>query len=139
MKNKFGEQIDGIQYQERVGVYGIVCNADGFIVAKVNDGYFLVGGGLEEEESHHECLRREFLEEIGYTIEICEYLGVNHEYHQSFRSKTHYELIGHCYIVKLIKRIGQGEADHKLVSLKASEIDRMTLEYQSQVMKQVVR
>ncbi len=139
MKNKFGAPEDGIQYHKRVGVYGVIYNENEFTVAKVNDGYFLVGGGLEGEESHHECLRREFLEEIGYTIEICEYLGVNHEYHQSHRSKNHYELIGHCYSVKLIDRIEQGEEDHKLVTLRDSEIDRMTLEYQTHVMMELVR
>ncbi|MCH4890821.1 NUDIX domain-containing protein [Acidaminobacter sp. JC074] len=139
MGNKFGEKQEGVRYQERVGVYGLVYTRSEFVVAKVNDGYFFVGGGLEDGESHERCLKREFLEEVGYTIEIGDYLGVQREYHQSFRSKNYYELIGHCYEVKLIEQVASGEDDHRLVHLKHTEIKRMTLEYQKHVMKEMIK
>jgi len=53
------------QYTKRPGAYGIIENDDGLIaVIKTKTGYFLPGGGIEENESPEECLARECLEEI---------------------------------------------------------------------------
>ena len=38
------------------------------LLVKKNDQYSLIGGGIEENETHENCLKREFLEESGYII-----------------------------------------------------------------------
>jgi 8-oxo-dGTP diphosphatase len=54
----FGEKIEGIQYKERAGVYGIAFNGE-WHIALVNTprGYSLPGGGIEPGESHEECIK----------------------------------------------------------------------------------
>ena len=39
------------------------------------DRYFLPGGGIEGTETKDECLHRELLEELGWEIEIDQYIG----------------------------------------------------------------
>ena len=63
----FGEKLEGIEYTDRIGVYGIVFNNEGKIALIMTPGgYFLPGGGIENTESHRMCLHREFMEETGY-------------------------------------------------------------------------
>ena len=45
-------------------------------IVQSKEGFFLVGGGIEEEENFYDCLKREIMEEIGGTVDklslICE-------------------------------------------------------------------
>ncbi len=70
MKEKtFGIKEPTKEYGERVGVYGIGFNKDGKIQAIMThlnngeEGYFLLGSGIENNESHCECIKRECMEE----------------------------------------------------------------------------
>ena len=72
----FGERLANETYVVRQGVYGVVFNTEGKVaVIKNKFGHFLPGGGIEEGENFEECLRREFLEEIGYSIKIKKFIG----------------------------------------------------------------
>ena len=72
----FGEKLAGIEYTNRLGVYGIVINNEGKVATiKTSAGYFLPGGGVENGESYGQCLEREFLEETGYKIVIADFVG----------------------------------------------------------------
>ncbi|PRP94415.1 NUDIX domain protein [Bacillus sp. M21] len=44
-------------------------------VIQKEDRYFLPGGGIEGTETKDECLHRELLEELGWEIEIDQYIG----------------------------------------------------------------
>jgi 8-oxo-dGTP diphosphatase len=79
-----------------------------------NDHYFLLGGGIEEGESPEECLKREALEEIGYAIQLNQYLG---EAKQFFISRKGLPLLsdGYFYSVRLLQNVQQPiENDHFL-------------------------
>jgi len=59
-----------------------------FNIIKTSTGYILLpGGGIENVETHKECLEREFIEEIGYKIDIKKYIGKASMYHLSRENK----------------------------------------------------
>jgi len=64
---KMGEEFKE-KYSFRETCFGIVKNDNRLLVVNKNNQYSLVGGGIEKEETFIECLKREFLEESGYSI-----------------------------------------------------------------------
>ena len=57
-----------VQYLDREGAYLIPYQDGKVAVVQTPKGYFLLGGGLQQDESHVDCICRECLEEIGYTV-----------------------------------------------------------------------
>ncbi|MBE7074087.1 MAG: NUDIX domain-containing protein [Clostridiales bacterium] len=64
-----GEKIVDAKYDFRETCFGICMKDNKFLVVKKNEQYSLIGGGLERGETHEECLKREFIEESGYSIQ----------------------------------------------------------------------
>ena len=64
MHKVFGTK-ENVQYADRPGAYLIPIRNGQVGVVKTPKGYFLLGGGLEGDESHISCIRRECLEEAG--------------------------------------------------------------------------
>ena len=56
------------KYSFRETCFGIVRCENKILVVNKNNQYSLVGGGIESSETFEECLKREFLEESGYTV-----------------------------------------------------------------------
>ena len=57
----------GKTYTKRIGVYAIITNnQDLLAIIKTPLGYFLPGGGLENNESEESCLMRECLGTLVY-------------------------------------------------------------------------
>lgn len=134
----FGKKKD-VKYIKRDGVYGVAEKDGLYAVAGVRDTHFLIGGGLERGESHEACLKREFIEEVGYEIEIIEYVDAYREYGQSFRSKNYYELIGHVYLVDIKNQVASGEQDHTFKWMTKQELlNKMALSYQQHVIQNVL-
>ena len=68
-------------YHRAFGVYGICVKNGKLLVINKNGGpyinrYDLPGGGLEEGEALSEAIKREFLEETGFEIEIEDNIGI---------------------------------------------------------------
>lgn len=129
----FGEKLGNVDYFDRKAVYGIVISSEGKIATiKTPRGYFLPGGGIEDNESHEMCLKREFLEEIGYDITVGNYIGRSSLYHIS-KTYKYMHGIGFFYFADLIYKKNNGiEKDHKLIWLEPSEcINSLFFEHQS--------
>ncbi|WP_186430416.1 NUDIX domain-containing protein [Clostridium sp. BSD9I1] len=129
----FGKKLDGVGYIDRIAVYGIVTDGEGKVaVIKTPAGYFLPGGGMENEETHKECIEREFIEETGYKIEIQKFIGRASLYHIS-KTKQYLRGIGYFYIVSLENYYAAPiEKDHKLIWLEPNEcIKSLFLEHQA--------
>ena len=61
-----------VNYMDREGAY-LLPTKDGKVgVVKTPKGYFLLGGGLDSDESHEECIKRECFEEAGYAVSVRE-------------------------------------------------------------------
>jgi 8-oxo-dGTP diphosphatase len=115
MKRVFGEKIDGIDYQIRKGVYAIIYNPKKDRVLTVQNGrghHFLPGGGIENDESHFQCLQREVLEETGYEVFIGSYIGNAMRYFKSSKD----ELLtndGYFYLADLSDKVQEPiDVDH---------------------------
>ena len=54
-------------YTDREGAYIIPLRGNKVGVVETPKGYFFLGGGLESGESHLTCIKRECLEEAGYS------------------------------------------------------------------------
>lgn len=137
----FGEKVQSVSYRERQGAYALIFNGKGEI-ALVNRGfgYFLPGGGVEANESEKECLERECGEEIGYDVEVLDYIGTASNYVVTFRSKEYVKLIGNFYITNLLEPNGlKIEQDHELVWVKIEEAEeKMFVEYQAWAVKKAL-
>jgi 8-oxo-dGTP diphosphatase len=137
----FGEKLEGTVYIRRTGVYGIAFNKEGNIaVVKTPKGYFLPGGGIENEENHKECIKREFLEETGYEITIENYINKYSLYHTT-KDNAYFYLIGFFYIVNLKQRSNyKTEEDHKLIWLEPSQcVKCLLLRHQSWAVSQALK
>jgi ADP-ribose pyrophosphatase YjhB (NUDIX family) len=70
------------KWHKHYGVYGLALNEHNqlLVVHKTrgpyNNRYDLPGGTLNKDESFKDCLRREFIEETGYSIHLKECCGV---------------------------------------------------------------
>lgn len=129
----FGEKLAGIEYTNRIGVYGIVINNEGKVATiKTSTGYFLPGGGVENGENYEQCIEREFLEETGYEVVIANYVGNSSFYHIS-KTNQYLHGIGYFYIVNLkCKTNSKTEEDHELLWIEPGEcIKCLFLEHQA--------
>lgn len=114
----FGEIKPGISYTWRPGVYGIILKKEENLVALIEtsaEKYFLPGGGIEESESHEECLIREGKEEMGKLLELGDWIGKAHQYFYSKKDSVYYQVQGNFYFAKIAGDTGEPiEADHNL-------------------------
>ena len=58
------------EYLDREGAYLIPCRNNQVGVVQTPKGYFFLGGGLENGESHLDCIERECIEEVGYSPRV---------------------------------------------------------------------
>ena len=137
----FGDKLRGVHYTERIAVYGIVISNDGKVATiKTPTGYFLPGGGIENEETHEECLKREFIEETGYEIEIGRYIGEASLYHIT-KTCQYKKGIGYFYNVKLKSETeNKIEKDRELLWIEPNEcVKCLFLEHQAWAISEVLR
>ncbi|MEI2665798.1 NUDIX hydrolase [Rossellomorea sp. LJF3] len=126
----FGEKIQYTNYQRRTGVYAVIFHhkKDKILAVRNEVGhYFLPGGGMEENESHVECLKREMMEEIGYCVSIDSYIGNAMRY---FFSRRGDPLLseGHFYLVELNEKILEPmEEDHVPVWMDRKDAKRLLI------------
>jgi 8-oxo-dGTP diphosphatase len=89
------------------------------------DGYsWLPGGRIEGGENHHTCLKREFLEETGYKIEVIGFVGRAKQYFY-----TNYEYIvneGNFYLAHLLLKVSAPiDDDHFIRWVPVSQVEEI--------------
>lgn len=62
-----GEKFES-KFSFRETCFGIVRCDNKLLLVNKNNQYSLVGGGIEENETFLDCLKREFIEESGYDV-----------------------------------------------------------------------
>ena len=114
----FGLKEKEVDYIFRPGAYGLIFNElkDKIAIIQTSDGkYFLPGGGMENEESHEECLLREGIEEMGMKLEIGLYIGSAQRYFYSANDMKYYLSEAYFYICNSLDKAGEpAEAGHFL-------------------------
>ena len=89
----FGERKENVTYYPRYGVYAVIPDPEKkqiVLVQAPNGAWFLPGGEIEAGEDHQETLKRELIEELGFTAEIGNYFGQADEYFYSRHRDTYY-------------------------------------------------
>lgn len=120
----FGKKEDRVEYDNRPGVYVIIFDdkKEKIAIIQTSNGYFLPGGGIDNNESHEECLKREAIEELGWKIEIGKYLGDAGQYFYSPVEKKYIFSDAHFYLGGKTEDACEPTAfDHKTVWLTIDE------------------
>lgn len=124
MKHRsFGQREEG-SYFDRRGAYLIPMKGEQVGLVHTHKGLFLLGGGMEGEESELQCIQRECLEEIGYRVQV------DHKVCTAETFTRHHRLglfhpIQSYYVGRLIEKIQPAiEADHKLIWMHWKEAQR---------------
>lgn len=137
-----GNRIEGITYRERIGAYALIVNPDNEIaLVRRDNNYFLPGGGVENNETYEECLKRECSEELGYNIEIVEYVGKLSHYTKAIRREEYLKLVGHVHIANLLdSNCLKIEEDHELIWVPIKEAsEKMQEEFQGYAIREYIR
>lgn len=137
-----GNRIERITYRERIGAYALIVNPDNEIaLVRRDNNYFLPGGGVEEDETYEECLKRECSEELGYNIEVAQYVGKLSHYTKAIRREEYLKLVGHVHIANLLNsNCLKIEEDHELVWVPIREAaEKMQEEFQAHAVREYIR
>ncbi|KMP95722.1 NUDIX hydrolase [Bacillus cereus] len=116
-KLTFGLKKPTVHYELRPSCYAIIFQSSSskIVIIQKGDRYFLPGGGMEGTETKDECLHRELLEELGWAIEIDQYIGNAARYFYAEKEDTYYLNDGFFYIANMVQKQTENcEEDHVL-------------------------
>lgn len=100
---QFGTYMDGIDYVERISVYGIAINPVGQVLVckRTMERIVLPGGGVDGDEDLLQALHREISEETGHRVTGERLLFRARQYHAHRRRKPPANKLCHFYRVEL--------------------------------------
>ena len=119
------------EYYFRETCFGIVYKNNNFYITIKNNDYSLIGGGIEEGESHIETLKREYMEEAGLEIENATPL-ITIDCYWVTRHGHYVNSLAHFYIVSVSDKENTPlEQESSLVKVSKEEIlSKLFLPYQ---------
>lgn len=121
MHKIFGTKLN-VTYTDRKGAYLIPIDGTKIAIVETPKGYFFLGGGIEADETDRECIRRECLEEIGYSVDIGQFLS-SAETYTIHSVRGYFHPIQTYYSGKLLKQIQPPlEQDHRLLWVEYEEL-----------------
>lgn len=128
-----------VNYIDRAGAYLIPVRDGKVGVVKTPKGYFLLGGGLDGDESHEECIKRESFEEAGYAVSVRDKI-CSAEMYCEHPSIGYFHPMQSYYVGELLEQVSLPvEDDHEFVWVDYNElVDNMYLEMQSWALKQCI-
>lgn len=116
-KLTFGSKKRTVHYVLRPSCYTVIFNdtCSKIAIIEKRDRFFLPGGGMEGDETKDACLHRELLEELGWAIEIDQYIGNAARYFYAEKEDTYYLNDGFFYIANMVQKQTENcEEDHVL-------------------------
>lgn len=136
-----GNKEENVEYRKRPGAYAIIINKDNDKIGIATNGVeiFYLGGGIEAGETKLEALKREMLEEAGYSIKnIKEFEEVG----QFIFAEDHgyIEVIASVYIAEFDKKVAEPtEKDHTVLWVNPEEYaSKMFREWQRYIMEKFI-
>lgn len=140
----FGEKKEDITYIRRPAVYCLMFDShkENLAIIQTIDGkYFLPGGGIENNETHEECLKRKALEEMGMAIEMGNYVGCARRYFYSTNENRYYLSEGYFYLCDIGMQINKAtEEEHFLKWIEPIDaIGKLFHEHQSWAVNEAIK
>ena len=139
---KIGTKKAGVQYKKRVCAYAIIERDEDKKIAIATDKcdiYFFLGGGLEKNESIEETLKREIIEETGYSLKNVKLFDRINSW--CYSDKYGYlDVEATIYIAKFDKKIIEPiEKDHRVLWVSPLEYkDKLYHEYQRYILNKYI-
>jgi len=138
-----GKKEQNITYTKRPGAYAIIINKEDDRVGIVTDGedrFFYLGGGIEEGETKVDALKREMIEETGYSIKnVKEFTEVGSYLYSE--DKGYLEVVASVYITEFDKKIAEPiEKDHTVLWVNLEEYaNKMFRKWQKYIMERWIK
>lgn len=139
---RIGSKKAWIQYKKRICAYAIIERIKDKKIAIATDKsdiYFLLGGGREEDELIEETLKREIIEETGYSLRDVELFDKINSW--CYNDKYGYlDIEATIYIAKLDKKILEPiEKDHRILWVSPLEYrDKLYHKYQRYILNKYI-
>ena len=129
LEKTFGYKKNNVVYRERVGAYGIGFDNNNRIPVVMTHlfdgriGYFLLGGGIDNDENHADCIKRECLEEAGLSVTPADLVCKGDFYHYIEQKSLDFHGIGYFYYMNINGVVAEPtEPDHSLVWFTIDEV-----------------
>uniref|UniRef100_UPI003FF08543 NUDIX domain-containing protein n=1 Tax=Waltera intestinalis TaxID=2606635 RepID=UPI003FF08543 len=133
----FGKE-ENVAYLDRRGAYIIPIKGEEIGIVETPKGLFLLGGGIDGDETDNQCIIRECIEEAGYQVEIKERVCSAETYYEH-PTIGFFHPIQVYYSGKLVKKVKEPvEQDHVFRWVKYEDLrGKMCLEMQNWAVEQV--
>ena len=138
---RIGTKIENITYTKREGSYVIIERKEDNKIAIATDGtWFFLGGGIEQGENELEALKREVLEESGYSIKNTKYFDKVTAWADGGK-RGPLDVTATFYIAEFDKKVVEPiEKDHKVLWVNPCEYrDKLYHEYQRYILDEYIK
>lgn len=125
-------------YINREGAYVIPVKNNQIGIIKTQKGYFFLGGGIENGESHTDCIERECMEEAGYKVLLKDKICSAESYYVH-PTIGYFHPIQTYYAGELLSMVSIPlEKDHNFLWIEFNEIKgKMFLDMQNWALEQL--
>lgn len=134
-----GEEYIGKEEKMRETCFGILYKNKKFKCASINGEVSLIGGGIEESETHIETLKREFTEEAGLLIDVTKELFKIDCYWKT-RNNIIMHSVSNIYEVKEVGKTEIKEDNAMVVEYDSNEIlEHLPLPYHKRAIEEYLK
>lgn len=139
---RIGKKIEGAIYNKRPGAYVIIERDEDNKIAIATDAvdvWFFLGGGIEENEIPEDALKREVIEESGYSLKNIKFFDKVTSWCYS-ETNGYMDVEATIYIANFDKTIAKPiEEDHKIIWVNPYEYkDKLYHEFQRYILNKYI-
>jgi len=109
-------------YTPKKSVYVIIEAGEKIVFVKVWNDYYMLGGGINKNEDEIDALKREVIEEAGYSIKNIRFFVKIKAYHYEIYNNKYFEYDASFYLANFDKKIATPiEKDYELIHANPNE------------------